>query len=281
VVTGAGGMLGRAVVDRFATGHEVLAMQRGDADLADLRAAVRWIEAARPDHVVHCAAWTDVDGCEADPERAWRDNAWATRNVAIAAQLAGATLCHLSTDYVFDGAKSEPYLEDDATGPLGVYGRTKLVSELQVRRHAPRHTIVRTSWLFGPGGRNFVRTVAGLVAERAEIRVVADQRGAPTHVADLADCLLALVDSGLEGTYHVTNTGECTWYDLARRVGARLRPGCRVVACTSAEFPRPARRPANSRLAMARYRAAGLPLPRPWEAAVDDYLAMLGGRGEP
>ena len=271
-MTGANGMLGRAVVERFAARHDVVPHRRTDSDLADLHATVRWILDQHPNHIVHCAAWTDVDGCESDPERAWRDNTWATRHVALAAQLAGASLCHVSTDYVFDGEKPEPYVEDDPPGPLGVYGETKLAAELEVLRHAPSHWIVRTSWLFGPGGRNFVRTVAGLLAEREEIRVVDDQRGAPTHVDDVAAGLVALVDTAAFGTYHLTNSGDCTWYGLAVAIGSRLGTRCRILPCTSAEYPRPARRPRNSRLAMRRWEEAGLPPPRPWQLAVDDYL---------
>jgi len=275
VITGAAGMLGQAVVERFASRHEVLPLTRRDCDLADLRATIRWIGARRPDHIVHCAAWTDVDGCESDERRAWRDNAWATRHLALAAQLAGASMCHVSTDYVFDGNKPEPYDEDDPPAPLGIYGRTKLAAEGQVQLQLPQHWIVRTSWLYGPGGRNFIRTVAGLLRERDEIRVVDDQRGAPTFVADLADALSLLVGAAPYGTYHWTNAGACTWYELAQVVGERLGSHCRVVPCTSDEYPRPARRPRNSRLAMGRWAAAGLPAPRSWKAAVADYVATL------
>jgi len=268
-------MLGRAVVARFASQHEVLPHTRRDCDLADLRATVRWIGAHRPDHIVHCAAWTDVDGCESDERRAWRDNTWATRHLALAAQLSGASMCHVSTDYVFDGDKPEPYDEDDSPAPLGVYGRTKLAAEGQVRLQVPQHWIVRTSWLFGPGGRNFIRTVAGLLRERESLRVVEDQRGAPTSVDDLAGALLRLVGEAPYGTYHWTNAGDCTWYELARVVGERLGSHCRVVPCASDEYPRPARRPRNSRLAMRRWTAAGLPAPRAWKAAVDDYVDTL------
>jgi dTDP-4-dehydrorhamnose reductase len=224
---------------------------------------------------VHCAAWTDVDGCEADPERARRDNTVATSHVARAATATGASLLHISTDYVFDGDKDGPYREDDATAPLGVYGRTKLDAEDAVRRQVPRAWIVRTSWLFGPGGRNFVRTVAGLTAERDEIRVVCDQFGSPTYAPDLAAALAAILERGRFGTYHVTNAGACSWFDLATAVRDRLGSACRVLPCTSAEYPRPARRPHNSVLDGAFYRAQGLPAPRPWGCALDDYLAIL------
>jgi dTDP-4-dehydrorhamnose reductase len=196
--------------------------------------------------------------------------------VALAARACDAALVHLSTDYVFDGAKLEPYLEEDTTAPLGVYGTTKLAAEEHVRRHAPRAWIVRTSWLFGPGGRNFVSTIAALLRERDAIRVVDDQIGAPTYTLDLARSLRLLVERAAPpGLYHVTNSGACSWYEFARTIRERLGSGGRVLPCTTAEYLRPARRPANSRLEMAHWRAAGLPVPRPWPAALDDYLARL------
>ena len=268
-------MLGGAVTSRFAATHDVCAHTRADADLGDLDAVLRWFEARAPQLIVHCAAWTDVDGCEGDPDRAWRDNATATRHVALAAAATGAALVHVSTDYVFDGEKPLPYREDDARAPLGVYGRTKAAAEEHVERHAPRAWIARTSWLFGPGGRNFVRTIAGLLAERDEIRVVDDQRGAPTYTHDLALGLHALACGAPFGTYHVTNDGHCTWFEFATAIAARLRSRARVVPCSTAEFPRPARRPRNSVLDAAASHARGLPALRRWEAALDDYLAIL------
>jgi dTDP-4-dehydrorhamnose reductase len=275
VVTGAGGMLGRAVVERFASRHEVVPQRRADCDLADLRATVRWIGAQRPQIIVHGAAWTDVDGCEGDPERAFRDNAWATRNVALAAQLAGAAVCYVSTDYVFDGTKPSPYVEDDAPAPANVYGASKRAGELHVLRHAPRAWVARTSWLFGPGGRNFVATMAELLRRREAVRVVDDQVGSPTSTADLAAALLELVERAPAGLYHVTNSGTCTWYELACAIGARLGTTCRIQPCRSEEFPRPARRPHNSVLEPVHWRAAGLPPLRPWGTALDEYLHQL------
>jgi dTDP-4-dehydrorhamnose reductase len=281
VVTGAGGMLGRAVLAQFAATRVVTAQRRADCDLADRDATLRWFEAQQPRLIVHCAAWADVDGCEADPERAWRDNAEAARNVALAAAATGAALVHVSTDYVFAGDKATAYVEDDAPAPLGIYGRTKHAAEEHVQRHAPRAWIVRTSWLFGPGGRNFVRTIAGLVAVRDEIRVVDDQRGCPTYTHDLA-AALAVVSGGLEfGIYHLTNAGACSWFELATAIAARLGSGCRVVPCTTAEFPRPAPRPRNSVLDASVSRARGAPVLRHWHAALDDYLAILALEAKP
>lgn len=268
-------MLGRAVVAELESAYTVLPLVRAECDLADAAAVSRWFAVRSPHDVVHCAAYTDVDGCESDPERAWRDNVEATANVARAAAAAGAGLVHVSTDYVFDGRKVGPYDESDAPAPLGVYGKSKLEAERRVAALAPRHVIVRTSWVFGPGGRNFVRTIAGLLRRQDSIRVVDDQTGSPTYTLDLAAALRHVVEAGAQGTMHVTNDGVCTWYGLAAAIAARLGTRCRVLPCTTAEFPRPAPRPHNSVLSNARYRAAGLPPLRPWQAALDAYLLLL------
>jgi len=210
VVTGAGGMLGQAVVRQWGAHHTVVPMRREDADLGDAAASIDWIVQARPQVIVHCAAWTDVDACEADEERAFRDNGLATRNVAVAAQRLDAALCYVSTDYVFDGSKAQPYREYDTPAPLGVYGRSKYWGEQVVQALVRRHWIARTSWLFGPGGRNFVDTMARLLAERDSVQVVDDQRGSPTFTEDLAAALRVLVSDGPHGTYHVSNSGQCT-----------------------------------------------------------------------
>ena len=239
-------MLGTAVVSRFQEQHAVLPMSRSDADLTDAHATVEWIVAAAPQIIVHVAAWTDVDACEADPDRAFRDNGLATRNVALAAQRLGASMCYLSTDYVFDGRKPTPYREYDATAPLGVYGRSKFLGEEVVQRLVPHHWIARTSWLFGPKGRNFVQTMARLLATRSSVQVVDDQRGSPTYTGDLAVAIVELVHCPVYGIYHVANSGDCTWYGLARRIAAQLDSSCKVTPCTTAQFPRPARRPGST-----------------------------------
>ena len=269
-------MLGSAVVQRLTQEQQVVQpLVRADCDLADATAVAEWFATHRPTHVVHCAAYTDVDGCERDRDRAWRDNTRAAENVARAAALLGARLLHLSTDYVFDGAKPAPYVEEDATAPLSVYGKTKLEAEQAVRKFAPRHCIVRTSWVFGPGGRNFVRTMSELLRTRDEVRVVDDQIGAPTYTLDLATALSEAIGLELEGTFHVTNAGTCSWYGFAAAIAARIESPARVLPCITAEFPRPARRPQNSILDCSRAQAAGLTSLRPWEEALDDYLARL------
>ena len=270
VVTGAAGMLGRAVVADLGRRHEVVPLLRDGCDLADAERTGAWMAAQAPQRVVHCAAWTDVDGCETDPERAWRDNADATRHVARATHQAGAALCAISTDYVFDGTLPRAYREDDATAPLNVYGASKRAAEMHVLEHGG--CVVRTSWLFGPGGRNFVRTMARLLRTRDVVRVVDDQVGAPTYTPDLAAALGHLVEAGAAGIFHVTNGGACSWYEFAAAIAAALGGSARLQACGSDELRRPARRPRNSVLDNGRYLRQGWPPLRPWTEALQAYL---------
>lgn len=262
LVTGAGGQVGRELVDAFAAhaGHEVIATGREQLDVADRDSVLQAVCSLQPDAVVHAAAWTDVDGCEGDAGRALRVNALGTRHVAEGARLAGARLCYLSTDYVFPGDATSPYTEWDATGPRSVYGRSKLGGE---RELGPEATVVRTSWVCGRHGRNFVRTILAAAAERDELTVVDDQHGCPTFADDLAAMIVRLVVSRLPGTFHVTNQGATTWFGLATAAleaagmnTAKLKP----IATTDLDPPRPAPRPAWSVLDNAALRLSGIPL---------------------
>jgi dTDP-4-dehydrorhamnose reductase len=259
LVTGAGGQLGRDLVVAF-DGHEVVGVDHGALDVGDRDAVLQAIGSVAPDAVVHAGAWTDVDGCEGDPERAFRVNALGTRHVAEGGRLVGARVCYVSTDYVFDGRQERPYNEWDDPNPLSVYGRSKLGGE---RELDPGSTIVRTSWLCGRHGANIVRTILGLDTERDELAFVDDQRGCPTFTPDLAVMIRHLVVARLPGTFHVTNQGATTWFQLARDVlaaagrdPAKVRP----VATADLDPPRPAPRPANSVLDNAALRLQGVPL---------------------
>jgi dTDP-4-dehydrorhamnose reductase len=271
-VTGAGGMLGRAVVEAATLrGHEVRAATRAELDVT-VEAAVRstmleW----RPDAVVNCAAYTDVDGAESDRVTAEAVNCAGAGNVAAAAAEVGAAIVHVSTDYVFDGSKREPWLESDATGPLGVYGETKLAGELAVAAANPRHAIVRTAWLFGAGGKNFVDTMLTLGAQREEVSVVTDQVGCPTWAGHLAEALVQLAQRREQtGIHHIAGAGACSWNELAREVFARAALDCRVLPATSQDFVRPAARPAYSVLGSERSHPIVLP---PWQEGVGAYLS--------
>ncbi len=271
LVTGAGGMLGRAVAEAGRThGHDVCAATRAQLDItseAALRAAMlRW----RPDVVLNCAAYTDVDGAESDRAAAMAVNATGAGNVAAAAAEAAAAIVHVSTDYVFDGSKREPWLESDRTAPLGVYGETKLAGEHAVAQANPAHAIVRTAWLFGAGGRNFVDTMLALGAQREEVSVVTDQVGCPTWTGHLAGALVQLAEHPAYGIHHIAGSGSCSWNELAREVFARARLDCQVLPATSDAFPRPAARPAYSVLGSERADAIEL---APWRQGVAEYLA--------
>jgi dTDP-4-dehydrorhamnose reductase len=225
----------------------------------------------RPDAVVNCAAYTDVDGAQSDPQTAAAINERGAGLVAAAAAEVGASIVHVSTDYVFDGSKREPWLESDPVAPLGAYGASKLAGELAVAAANPAHAIVRTAWLFGAGGRNFVDTMLALGAERDEVSVVADQVGCPTWTGHLAEALLEVAGRPQDtGIHHVAGAGSCSWNELAIEVFERAGIDCRVVPTTSAAFPRPARRPAYSVLGSERPAPVVLPA---WQEGVAAYLA--------
>ncbi|MGH2941752.1 MAG: dTDP-4-dehydrorhamnose reductase [Solirubrobacteraceae bacterium] len=272
LVTGAGGMLGRAVVDAATRlSHDVQAVTRAELDVTDAEATRLAIVASRPRAVVNCAAYTDVDGAESDWQAAEAVNATGAGNVAAAAAEIGALVVHVSTDYVFDGSKREPWLESDPVAPLGVYGETKLAGEQAVAEANPIHAIVRTAWLFGAGGRNFVDTMLALGAQRDEVSVVTDQVGSPTWTGHLAGALVELAERPQEtGIHHIAGSGTCSWNELALEIFERAGIDCRVLPATSEQFVRPATRPAYSVLGSERPQP--LVLPR-WQDGLAEYLA--------
>jgi dTDP-4-dehydrorhamnose reductase len=259
LVTGAGGQLGRELAEVFAD-VDLVAAPSGRLDVADRDAVLGAITTIRPDVIVHAGAWTAVDACEGDPDRAFRVNSLGTRHVADGARQVGAHVVYVSTDYVFDGTKVEPYDEWDAVNPLSVYGRTKLGGETELDRG---HTIVRTSWVFGRHGSNMVKTVLRLAAEPGTLRFVDDQRGCPTAAGELAGTIRRLGVARVPGTFHVTNQGPTTWFDFARdvlRVAGHDPSRVEPIASADVQPPRPARRPANSVLDNRALRGMGLPL---------------------
>ena len=281
LICGAGGMLGRdLVLAAEAEGHEVVTADRRvldvtDAgrrvlDVTDADAVSRAVESEGPGAVVNCAAFTDVDGAESDPVGAMRVNADGARHVAAAAAALGACVVYPSSDYVFDGAKGRPYVESDDPDPLSSYGRSKLAGELATAKANPRHHVVRTSWLFGTGGRNFVETMLELGAGRPEVTVVCDQLGSPTYTVHLARAIVRLLQGEGYGTRHMAAGGGCSWYDFAVAIFERAGLDCCVRPITTAEFGRPAPRPAYSVLESERGDTPGLP---PWQTGLDEYLA--------
>lgn len=263
-------MLGQDVVAAGQrAGHEMLPFARAALDVTDADAVAEAVRAARPDVVLNCAAHTDVDAAEADEQSAHAVNARGAGNVAGAATAAGARVVHVSTDYVFDGSGSEPYVESDPTRPISAYGRTKLAGEEKVTAAGPNHAIARSSWLFGAGGANFVATMLRLGAERDEVSVVADQTGCPTWTAHLAGALVDLAARDAPGIHHISASGACSWYELTVAAFTRAGVTCRVNPVTSAAFPRPAPRPAYSVLATERRDTPVLP---PWQDGLAGYL---------
>jgi len=266
-------MLGQAVAQAAAArGHDVDARGRDGLDLTDADAVAREIAATHPEIVVNCAAWTDVDGAETAEDAAYAINADGAGTLARACASAGAFLVHVSTDYVFDGAskRGEGWVESDPIAPLGAYGRTKLAGERQVTASGAAHAIVRTAWVFGPGGRNFVDTMRRLGAERDELQVVADQIGCPTFTGHLADALLTISERRLQGVQHVAGGGACSWFDLALATFEATGTRVRVTPVTTEAFPRPAARPAWSVLGTERPDAVRLP---DWRDGLRAHLA--------
>jgi dTDP-4-dehydrorhamnose reductase len=274
-ITGAAGMLGQDLVAAAkGGGHDVVGWSRADLDVVDDAAVARALSDARPDVVVNCAAWTNVDGAESDEAGALAVNGPGAGKVARAAAACGAWTVHVSSDYVFDGAKRSPYLESDPVGPISAYGRTKLAGERAVADGAPeRHTIVRSSWLYGAGGPCFPATILRLTRERDEVKVVDDQLGCPTFTGHLAWALVQIALRRPVGVLHVAGGGSCSWYEFAREIVARAGVSCAVKPCTTADMPRPAPRPAYSVLGTER--GDDVPALPDWRAGLDEYLALI------
>jgi dTDP-4-dehydrorhamnose reductase len=273
-LTGATGQLGISL-RHVLHDHDVVAPPESEADITDGSVILR-IADARPDVVIHTAAYTDVDGAEANADRAYAVNAHGSRNVAHGAAKAGARLVALSTDYVYDGAKPAPYVEDDPVAPLSVYGASKLAGERETLAVVPDAVILRTAWLYGDG-KNFVRTIIRLAGERSELRVVSDQVGSPTSAEDLARAIRALLATRASGVYHAVNSGACSWYEFAVTILRLAGIDRRVVPVATAELARPAKRPARAILDCAKLAKAGIQM-RPWQDALTDYLRSPAAR---
>jgi dTDP-4-dehydrorhamnose reductase len=270
LVFGASGMLGKDLLAAFPE-DDVTGLGSEDADLRDVSSVLSKTQQARPDWIILCAAYTDVDGCEKDPARAFAVNRDGAAHVARAAVQTGSRLVFISSDYVFDGEKRTPYEIEDPRNPINVYGRSKAEAESNLSEIVPDCCIVRTSWLFGVGGKCFPDTILKLARTQPELRVVDDQRGCPTYTPDLAAVLASLVRKQANGVVHVTNGGSCSWFEFARAILAARSTETTVIPVSTAEFPRPARRPPHSVLSGRSLQGFGIKLPD-WQDALKRYL---------
>jgi len=259
--------------------HDVVALSSKALDISDLDAVEDAIGRVKPDIILNCAAYTNVDGCETYKELAWSVNVNGPENLALCMEKSRGLLIHVSTDYVFDGRKKvpQPYLEDDIIAPESYYGKTKLKSEEVVRRTIDRHIILRTAWLYGARGHNFLKTMLKLSLKDPEkdIKVVNDQFGSPTWSYRLASQIDRLVKLGGQGTYHATSEGFCTWYDLAGYFLKRMEVEHTLIPCTTKEYLTPATRPKNSILENRRLKELGINLMPPWQSDVDQFVSMF------
>ena len=274
-VTGAAGMLGQDICREAPNWARVAALTRDEGDLSDPEQARAALDAAQPDFIIHCAAYTDVDGATRDPDSAWLGNAVATRNVAEVASEQGAMLLYVSTDYVFDGRGSGPCTESATPNPLNVYGETKLEGERHVLT-VVRHLIVRTQWLYGLGGRNFVRPIIEAARAGKSLRVVQNERGCPTFTRDLAGGIWRALEAEVSGILHLTNQEACTRLEFAQAAladaGLADTP---ITGIDSAEWESPTERPLNAVLVSERLEETGLTPLRHWRMALADYVGML------
>lgn len=277
LVTGANGQLGRDVVAVFQTDHEVHGFGREGLDITNEEQCKKVVSELQPDVIIHCAAYTAVDLAETEVDTAYKVNAVGTRNLAQAASGIGAKFCYISTDYVFDGTSPVPYQEYDNTNPQGIYGKSKRAGEQLVQTLSNRYFIVRTSWVYGLHGANFVKTMLKLAKERDSLKVVNDQVGSPTYTVDLAHFLLQLVNTERYGIYHASNSGICSWFDFAKAIFEESGFPMNVEPCTTKEFPRPAPRPKNSVMDHLSIRTNGFEDLRPWRDALRQFLVEYQG----
>lgn len=266
-------MLARDVMRVLAGQHEIIAATHADLDIGNEAQTSDFLCARGPAAVMNCAAYTNVDACETDSARAFSANAEGVKNLARACRKAGAKLFHISTDYVFDGTKNGPYTEDDPPNPISVYGRSKLAGEHYVRELLDSYVIIRTEWLYGSQGSHFVGRIQQLARERDVLQVVNDQTGSPTWTEDLGRAIKALLMVPSQGIYNITNAGACTWFDFARKIVSCTGRPVRVEPIGSEQLNRPAKRPRNSVLDCSKFIRETGQILRPWERALDEYMA--------
>jgi dTDP-4-dehydrorhamnose reductase len=273
IVTGANGQLGQELVRQLQqTNFELYPFTKSELDITNENIVNEVITKIEPDIIINAAAYTKVDQAEIEEETAYLVNAFGQRNLAVAAEKVGAKICYISTDYVFDGSSMIPYREYDRTNPLGVYGKSKLVGEELTKSLSSRYFIVRTAWVYGEFGQNFVKTMLRLAKEKEEINVVNDQIGSPTYTVDLAHFIIDLVQTDKFGIYHCTNSGSCSWYEFAIAIFEESNINVKVNPITTKQFPRPAARPKYSVLDNFAMKVNGFPMLRHWHEALKEFL---------
>lgn len=279
LVTGAGGMLGQALSACLQSrGHNVVSVPKERLDVTNYAQCLEVIEEQAPDLIIHCGAYTKVDQAESEPNLAYHINGYGTENLAVACNIFKTPMLYFSSDYVFDGEQNQPYTPWDATRPLSIYGKSKLAGEKAVQRHLQRFYIVRTSWLYGPNGKNFVDTISSMADDRKTLRVVSDQFGSPTCTLSLSETVADLITTGRWGVYHGTDDGVTNWYEFAREI-LRGRDN-EVIPIVTSEMPRPATRPKYSVLDKTTLVSTiGRELP-PWQESLKTYLQLHSGLKE-
>jgi dTDP-4-dehydrorhamnose reductase len=282
MITGGKGQLGTDCVRVFRESHEVISIDLDEADITKLSEVEMLVQRFEPDIIINCAAYTQVDNCETEKDLAWQANVKGPENLAISLKKYGGLLIHISTDYVFDGRKRVPeaYVETDDPFPASYYGKTKYQSEKIVKQTTDRHVILRTAWMYGINGNNFLKTMLKLALKNPKItiKVVNDQFGSPTWSHRLALQIARIIDADGQGTYHATAEGYCSWFDLATYFLGRMDVPHAVIPCTSEEYPTPAARPKNSILENRHLKEKGINIMAPWRDDVDHFVANFRDR---
>lgn len=273
IVTGAKGQLGSHLLEVLKD-YEVFGVDMQDFDITDAASVSNYIEKVKPDVIIHPAAMTNVDGCESDPITAYRVNALGTGNLAREAQKCGAKFVYISTDYVFEGNGTKPYVEYDRVNPQGAYGKSKLAGEEITKMCCQKSFIIRVAWLYGVNGKNFVKTMINVGREKGHLDVVDDQRGTPTYAKDVAEVIEKLIKTENYGIYHATNEGECTWFDFAKRIIELSEVNAEVAPTTSDKLKRPTKRPTYSVLENVMLKCLDIEM-RDWESALEEYIEKL------
>ena len=275
LITGSNGMLGHDLIEVLKDNHELLLTTSKTLDITDGDSVMDFILKSNPDIVINSAAYTDVDGCESNPDLAYNVNGEGVKNLALACREVDCPLVHISTDYVFNGQNDRPWVEDDEIGPISIYGKSKLEGEEHIKEILEKYFIVRTAWLYGVNGRNFPRTMLELAQNHSEITVVYDEVGTPTYTPDLAKGISELIETDYYGTYHLTNSGNCSWCEFARYIFEVADVDVNVIPVTASEFARPAPRPSYSVLENRNWVENGFEPLRNYKEAIKEYIELI------